>query len=85
MRLNDGAEMVYYSTEVLEELRHVEQNRMGMNDDKEFELRKILNEIEAREYIFSIAEKYQVPRNELDLLHRQYDGLLIDLEKLQEV
>lgn len=62
-------------SEVLEETRHFEQNRIGLNADKPHKLRMILNEIDARDYIFEYAAKYQVPRNEIELLKRQYEGL----------
>ena len=43
-------------SEVLEDVRHFEQNLMGLNDDKPSDLRTILNEIEAREFILNNAK-----------------------------
>lgn len=58
-------------SEVLEETFHYLQNVNKVNDDKGEPLRSILNEISAKEYIIENAEKYKVPRNELELVKRQ--------------
>lgn len=70
--------------EVLEETRHFAQNAMGMNDGKPAELRLILNEIEAKEYVIKNADKYQVPRNEVELMENHlayYRKMLTEYEK----
>jgi SPP1 gp7 family putative phage head morphogenesis protein len=61
-------------SEVLEETFHYMQNISGTNDDKGEPLRTLLNEIEAKEYILANANKYKVPRNELDLIEKQLEG-----------
>lgn len=58
-------------SEVLEETHHFEQNLMKMNDDKEEPLRSILNEIDAKQYLLDNAEKYKIPRNEIELTKKQ--------------
>lgn len=66
-------------SEVLEETHHFEQNRLGMNDDKGEPLRTILNEIDAKKYIIENADKYHVPRVEVEHIKRQlksYEKLL---------
>lgn len=71
-------------SEVLEETFHYAQNRAGTNDDKGEPLRTILNEIEAKEYVLANANKYKVPRNELELIEKQlvgYKKQLADYEK----
>ena len=70
-------------SEVLEETRHFYQNQIGMNDDRGEPLRTLLNEIEAREYIFQNAERFQVPRNEIDFLRKQYENYLKQLNELE--
>ena len=66
-----GTHDVYFRKEVsisaiLEETHHIRQNRRGMNDDKEIGLRSILNEIDAKEYLLRIADKYGIPREEIE-------------------
>ena len=71
-------------SEVLEETFHYTQNLAGLNDDKGEPLRTILNEIEAKEYVLANANKYKVPRNELELIEKQLAGYkkqLADYEK----
>lgn len=71
-------------SEVLEETFHYTQNLAGTNDDKGEPLRTILNEIEAKEYVLANANKYKVPRNELELIEKQLAGYkkqLADYEK----
>lgn len=58
-------------SEVLEETHHFEQNLMKMNDDKGEPLRSILNEIDAKQYLLDNAEKYKIPRNEIELTKKQ--------------
>ena len=51
---------------ILEETYHIFQNRQGMNDDKEQRLRTILNEIDAKKYLLNVADKYNIPRSEIE-------------------
>lgn len=53
-------------SEVLEEMHHAEQNKLKMNDDKPYNLREILNEIDAKEYLLRVAKKYSIPRSEIE-------------------
>ena len=61
-------------SEVLEETHHFNQNLIGLNNDKMEPLRTILNEIDAKEYIISVAKKYQIPRNELEHIKKQLES-----------
>ena len=54
-----------------------------MNDDKEFTLRIILNEIDAKQFIIRNAHKYGVPRNELEHIKQQLEGLEEQLRQLE--
>lgn len=49
-------------SEVLEELYHVEQFRNGMITESRRS--QVLAEIEAQEYLLSVAETYHIPRSE---------------------
>lgn len=71
-------------SEVLEEIYHVEQNLRKLNNDKEFYLRKILNEIDAKEYLLKVAKKYKIPRQEIEESQMQleeYKKLLEEYKK----
>ncbi len=57
--------------EVLEETHHFMQNLRGMNNDKGEPLRTILNEIDAKNFVIMNADKYKVPRNEIEMIERQ--------------
>lgn len=67
-------------SEVIEEMHHLNQNLTGLNDDKGEPLRTILNEIDAKEHVIRVAQKYQVPRNELEHIKKQLDGYKQQLE-----
>ena len=58
-------------SEVLEETYHFEQNLNKMNNDKPEPLRTLLNEIDAKQYLLDNADKYKIPRNELELTRKQ--------------
>ena len=51
-------------SEVLEETYHFSQNLRGLNADKNIELRTILNEIDAKQYLLENARKYGITRIE---------------------
>lgn len=70
-------------SDVLEETHHFWQNRRGMNDDKPIDIRTALNEIDAKEYLINVAEKYKIPVEETELTKQQleyYKKLLDELE-----
>ena len=66
--------------EVIEETHHFNQNLAGLNDDKGEPLRTILNEIDAKEHVISVAKKYQIPRNELEHIQKQLESYRQQLE-----
>ena len=66
---------------ILEETHHVKQNRCGMNDDKGHGLRTILNEIDAKEYLLRVADKYGIPREEIEATRIQLAQYKRDLEE----
>ena len=71
-------------SEVLEETHHFEQNLMKLNDDKTEPLRSILNEIDAKQYLLDNAEKYKIPRNEIELTKKQLASYRKQLEEMLE-
>ena len=62
------------TSDVLEETHHFRQTRSGMNADKPEALRSVLNEIDAKEYLISVADKYKIPEDETKLTKQQLDG-----------
>lgn len=71
-------------SEVLEETYHFSQNIDKVNDDKGEPLRTILNEIDAKKYVLRNADKYKIPRNELDLVKQQLEGYERQLEEFKK-
>ncbi len=70
--------------DVVEETYHFMQNLHKLNDDKPEPLRTYLNEIDAKQYIINNAQKYKVPRVEVDLARDElefYEGLLNEYNK----
>ena len=63
------------------------QNRQGLNDDKEARLRKILNEIDAKQFLLKNQSKYRIPRLETELTEKQlyeYQRMLDEYQKKGE-
>lgn len=71
-------------SEVLEETYHFEQNIAKMNDDKGEPLRSILNEIDAKQYLLDNANKYKIPRNEIEVTQKQLVEYQKQLEKFRK-
>ena len=70
-------------SEVLEETYHFEQNLAKLNNDKGEPLRSILNEIDAKQYLLKNAEKYKIPRKEIDLTQKQLEFYQQELKNYQ--
>lgn len=71
-------------SDVLEEAFHFEQNINHVNDDKGEPLRTILNEIEAKEYLLKVKDKYKIPRNEVSTTKKQLESYRKELELYEE-
>ncbi|MBP3723037.1 MAG: hypothetical protein J6I62_07285 [Selenomonadaceae bacterium] len=66
-----GTDVIFFRRKVsistiLEETHHIKQNRAGLNDNLESDLRTILNEIDAKKYLLSVAKEYKIPRDEIE-------------------
>ena len=63
----------------------VEESRINatikMVKAKESTLRTILNEIDAKQYLLDNAQKYKIPRNEIELTRKQLEGYKKQLEE----
>lgn len=69
---------------ILEESYHIIQNRQEMNYDKDAPLRHILNEIDAKEYLLKIANRYGIPREEIEETKMQLEQYKQELKKYYE-
>lgn len=69
-------------SDVLEETYHFKQNLKKLNDDKPHELRIILNEIDAKEYLINNAYKFKIPRIETELTQKQLESYKELLEEM---
>lgn len=72
------------TTEVLEEVYHFNQNRAGLNMQYSDKQRKIMNEIEAQEYLISVADKYKIPQAERDETKALLEDYKRQMEELKE-
>lgn len=72
-------------SEALEETRHFEQNRKRMNFDKPDDLRDILNEIDAKQYIIDNSAKYGIPKREIDETREQLSMYQKRLKEYEDV
>ena len=74
-------------TDVLEEVYHFYQNRAGLNMQYSIEQHDIMNEIDAKEYLIRVADKYKIPqieRKETETLLERYKAKMDDLKKAGE-
>ena len=71
-------------SDVLEEVYHFEQNRKGLNSEYSSKQRTILNEIDAKEYLLSVKDKYRIPEEEIELTEIQLESYKKQMEKMKE-
>ena len=71
-------------SDVLEEVYHFEQNRKGLNSEYSPKQRTILNEIDAKEYLLSVKDKYRIPEEEVELTERQLESYKKQMEEMKE-
>lgn len=58
-------------SDVLEEVHHFYQNKSGLNAKYDAKQREVMNEIEAKEYLLSVKEKYNIPPEEIAATEEQ--------------
>ena len=71
-------------SDVLEEVHHFEQNRKGMNSQYDFKQRMILNEIDAKQYLLSVIDKYHIPPEETELTRAQLASYRKQMKDMKE-
>ena len=70
-------------SDVLEEIHHFEQNISGFNNQIPEPERTILNEIDAKQFLIDNAQKYKIPRAEIDLTRKQLQSYEDELKRLK--
>ena len=71
-------------SDVLEETYHFLQNRRGTNRQYSNLQRTILNEIDAKEYLLSMTEKYKIPVEEVELTRHRLANYKNQMEQLKK-
>lgn len=71
-------------SDVLEETYHFTQNVKKMNSNKPLKERLLLNEIDAQNYLLSVADKYNIPESELAVTRKNLEDYKKILEKYYE-
>lgn len=71
-------------SDVLEETYHFYQNMKKMNINKPAHERLLLNEIDAQEYLISVADKYHIPEGERVVTRKNLASYRKELEKYYE-
>lgn len=71
-------------SDVLEEVHHFYQNKAGMNAGYSPKQRIILNEIEAKEYVLSMADKYNIPEREIELTKNQLKSYNSEMDEMKK-
>jgi hypothetical protein len=71
-------------SDVLEEVHHFYQNKKGLNLKYGHKQRTILNEIDAKEYLCSVADKYKIPKEEITVTEKQLESYKKEMEELKK-
>lgn len=71
-------------SDVLEETYHFMQNINKVNSNKPMKELLLLNEIDAQEYLLSVADKYRIPESELAVTRKNLEDYKKALEKYYE-
>lgn len=71
-------------SDVLEETHHFLQNKKGLNSQYGKKQREILNEIDAKEYLLSVTDKYKIPEEETILTQNQLKNYKRQMQEMKE-
>lgn len=71
-------------SDVLEETHHFMQNKQGLNCQYGSVQREILNEIEAKEYLISVIDKYKIPEEEIHITKQQLKNYRHQMEEMKK-
>lgn len=70
-------------SDVLEEVHHFYQNKRGLNSQYGARQRIIMNEIDAKNYLLSVVDKYHIPEEETALTKSQLESYKAEMEKMK--
>ncbi len=62
-------------SDVIEEITHFYQNKQGLYADYPFLQRQVMCEIDAKQYLISVEQKYNIPKNEMKVTKQQLKEL----------
>lgn len=71
-------------SDVLEEVHHFYQNKKGLNDEYSPKQRTIMNEIDAKQFVLSQTQKYNIPQNEVEQTKAQLSSYILQMKKMKE-
>lgn len=71
-------------SDVVEEVYHFYQNKKGLNDKYSFHQRSVMNEIDAKEHLLKVAQKYNISDKEIELTKNQLNSYNAEKRKMQE-
>lgn len=82
-------DVIYFTPEktvsdVLEEVHHFYQNKKGLNNQYGRKQREILNEIDAKEYLLNVADKYNIPLEEIEETKQHLKSYKKQMEDMKE-
>lgn len=69
-------------SDVIEEMYHAEQDRIGMFGEKLTDIVLLKHEIDAQKYLISLTEKYKIPLEEVEETKKNLQYYERDLERL---
>lgn len=71
-------------SDVLEEVHHFYQNKRGLNYQYDHKQREILNEIDAKEYLLSVSDKYHIPEEEIEETKQHLESYKKQMQEMKE-
>ena len=71
-------------SDVLEEVYHFNQNRLGVNNQYSPKQRTVMNEIEAKKYLLSVIKKYNIPDEEVRVTREHLETYTKQMEDMKK-
>lgn len=71
-------------SDVLEEVHHFYQNKKGLNNQYDRKQREILNEIDAKEYLLRMTDKYNIPLEEVEETRQHLESYKRQMQDMKE-
>lgn len=71
-------------SDVLEEIYHFYQYKKGLNNKYSYKQREVMNEIDAKEYLLSMTDKYNIPEEEVYVTREHLKSYKKQMEEMKE-